>query len=230
MASTSRARALDLPRAIAISAAGAGRLDGPVKYSALGRVLHPVLVLSVLLNASVATLGAGIAGELYASKSAVFVLGQRGPGRPLRSRLAMPIVGLLFAALVILACIAVGLAAGVVAGDVVVGLLAGAEASGWMVRIVIVWTVLGAAVQLLRTEVYRQGYRDGVPKSYWFLSSAASLRQGGGGFAFALAEVQKVVPPSATIVTVARTDVLRKIYQRHGFRRVRAGKLVVQRP
>lgn len=87
---TSRAGARDNPRVVAMAAAGAGRFDGPLKDRPILQTLQPVMVTCVLLNAAVATLGAAVAGELHASKTAVFVLGRRGPGRPLRSSRRWP--------------------------------------------------------------------------------------------------------------------------------------------
>lgn len=184
------------------------------------------MVACVLLNAAVATVGAAIAGELYASRTAVFVLGVRGKGRSRRSRLSMVASTVL---LIFFPCLIVSLVADVVTGGGLEGVVAAVSAIWWAAGVIFFWSVLGTVVHLTRTEAYRQGYRDGVPVSYWLLSSAASLRHG-GGFAFVFAEAQRVVPSGATVVTVARTDTLRKIYERNGFHRVRPGKLVLVRP
>lgn len=226
----SPARARDIARAIGIAAAGAGRLDGPIKYSRVGRVLQPIMMACVLLNAAVATSAAGIAGELYVSRTAIFVLGLRGPNRSRRSQLSTAAGGVLLLLVMLLPGLIVGVAVSIMTGDNLQSLIAATSTSSWMITIVVVWTALGIIVQLTRTEAYRQGYRDGVPASYWLLSSAASLRRGGGGFAFASAEVQRIVPACDTVVTVARTRTLEKIYKRYGFRPVRPHKLVLVRP
>lgn len=194
------------------------------------RALQPAAVACVLLNAAVATFGAAVAGELYASRTAIFVLGRRGPGRPLRSRLSVAAGGVFLLVLMLLPGVAVGLIAGSANGESLQGWVVGMRVTAW-VLLVVVWTFVGLAVQLSRTRAYRQGYRDGVPAWYWFLSSAATMhRSGDGGFAFVLVQAQRFVPTGATIVTVTRTEALLKIYERYGFRRVRGEKLVLIRP
>ncbi len=188
-APASRARARDVPRAIAIAAAGAGRLDGSLQYRPVMRALQPAAVACVLLNAAVATFGAAVAGELYASRTAIFVLGRRGPGRSLRSRLSVAAGGVFLLVVMLLPGVAAGLIAGSANGESLQGWIVGMRVTAWVLLAAVVWTFIGLAVQLSRTRAYRQGYRDGVPASYWFLSSAATLhRSGDGGFAFVLVQ------------------------------------------
>ncbi len=110
------------------------------------------------------------------------------------------------------------------------GLMIGTIVATWTLPIVVVWTFAGVAVHFIRTQAYWTEYRDGVPASYWLLSSAAALRRAGDGFNFADNTAKAIVPPTASTVTVARTRMLEKIYAKSGFRPVRDGKLVLVRP
>lgn len=102
--------------------------------------------------------------------------------------------------LMLLPGVVVGVIVSSANGDPLEGLIVGTRVTAWALFVVVVWTAVGLAVHLSRTRAYRQGYRDGVPASYWFLSSAATLhRSGGGGFAFVLAQARHVVPTGATI-------------------------------
>lgn len=160
---TSRARARDVPRAIAIAAAGAARLDGSLKHRPIKRALQPAAaaVACVLLNAAVATFGAAVAGELDAT--AIFVIGRRGPGRTLRSRLSVAAGGVFLLVLMLLPGVTVGLLAASANGDSLQGWIVGMRVTAWGLLVTVVWTVVGLAIQLSRTRAYRQGYRNGVP-------------------------------------------------------------------